>query len=100
MVRIVTQIRLKEGSQHEWDAAMRERMAAAVKHPGWIGGQLLQGDTAGDRRINVGTLKSRADWQAWHQDPKFTKTRAALEGLAAEPEQHTWCRVVVDARGK
>jgi len=100
MVSIVTQIRLKEGSQHEWDTAMRERMAAAAKHPGWIGGQLLQGDTAGDRRIIVGTWKSRADWQAWHQDPKFTRTRAALEGLAAEPEQHTWCRVIVDARGK
>ena len=80
MVSIVTQIRLKEGSQHEWDTAMRERMAATAKHPGWIGGQ--------------------ADWQAWHQDPKFTKTRAALEGLAAEPEQHTWCRVIVDVRGK
>ena len=38
MVTIVTRISLKEGSEPEWDAAMRERFDAARTQPGWVGG--------------------------------------------------------------
>lgn len=38
---IVNLITLKEGSEPEWDAAMRERLDAARHQHGWIGGQLL-----------------------------------------------------------
>src|SRR5262245_10764354 len=42
MVTIVTEIRVKKGSEPQWDELMRERMATARKHSGWIGGQLLR----------------------------------------------------------
>jgi len=42
MVTVVTHVPLKEGTEHEWDALMAERMAAAKKQPGWVGGQLLR----------------------------------------------------------
>jgi len=38
MMTIVTHIQLKEGTEHEWDAVMRKRLAAAKKQPGWVGG--------------------------------------------------------------
>jgi len=41
MMTIVTHIQLKEGGDHEWDAVMRQRLVAAKKQPGWVGGQLL-----------------------------------------------------------
>jgi heme-degrading monooxygenase HmoA len=98
MVSIVTNVRLKEGSEQDWDAAMRERMTAAAKRPGWVGGQLLQSDDPSADRVIVGTWRSRADWERWHDDPEFTKTRAQIDDLIAEPEQHAWYQVVVDAR--
>ena len=42
MVTIVTEVEVKQGSEPQWDDLMRERMAAARKHSGWVGGQLLQ----------------------------------------------------------
>ena len=98
MVSIVTSVRLKEGSEPEWDEAMRERMAAAGRQPGWIGGQLLQPEDSTPARIIVGTWQSRDDWARWHDDPRFTRTREELDGLSAGPEEHTWCRVALDVR--
>ena len=98
MVSIVTSVRLKEGSEREWDDAMRERMAAAGRQPGWIGGQLLQPEDSNPTRIIVGTWQSRDDWARWHADPQFTRTREELDGLTAAPEEHRWCRVAIDAR--
>ena len=98
MVSIVTNVRLREGRERDWDTAMRERMAAVAKQPGWIGGQLLESDGGSAHRTIVGTWQTRADWQRWHEDPSFTKTRAELDDLTAAPEEHTWYRVLVDAR--
>ena len=63
MVSIMTSVRLKEGSEREWDDAMRDRMIAAGRQPGWIGGQLLQPADPGPTRVIVGTWRSRDDWR-------------------------------------
>src|SRR5215470_2045450 len=54
MMTIVTTVRLKEGAQQEWDTVMRERLAAARKQAGWVGGQLLRPENQNDTRIIVG----------------------------------------------
>ena len=41
MMTIVTHVRVKEGAEPEWDAAMRERLEAARERPGWVAAQLL-----------------------------------------------------------
>jgi heme-degrading monooxygenase HmoA len=98
MMTIVTHVKLKEGSEPEWDAAMRERLAAAMDKPGWIGGQLMMPLDHLDRRVIVGTWETRADWEAWHQDPAFEQTRTRMEGLEeGEPEQW-WHEVLIDVR--
>jgi heme-degrading monooxygenase HmoA len=98
MMTIVTHVHLKERTGPDWDAVMRKRLAAAMKRPGWIGGQLLRPADKPDRRVIVGTWKSRADWEAWHHDPQFTETRQRLDGLESAPAEHWWHDVLLDVR--
>ena len=98
MMTIVTHVHVKEGAGSTWDTAMRARLSAAKKQPGWVGGQLLQPSDKADRRVIVGTWKSRAAWEGWHQDPKFAETRRQLDGLENGPAEHWWHEVVLDVR--
>jgi heme-degrading monooxygenase HmoA len=98
MMTIVTHIHLKEGAGPSWDGAMRTRLAAAKKRPGWIGGQLLRLSAKPDRRVIVGTWRAQADWEAWHHDPQFARTRQQLDELESAPAEHWWHEVVLDVR--
>jgi heme-degrading monooxygenase HmoA len=60
MMTIVTHVHLKEeAAGREWDTAMRMRLSAAKKRPGWVGGQLLRQSDKPDRRVIVGTWRTR-----------------------------------------
>jgi heme-degrading monooxygenase HmoA len=48
--------------------------------------------------VIVGTWRTRADWEAWHQDPQFAETRRRLDGLENGPAEHWWHEVVLDVR--
>ena len=98
MMTIVTHVTLRVGSEPEWDAAMRDRLAAAADKPGWVGGQLLMPLDRLNRRVIVGTWQTRADWEAWHQDPAFAETRQRLEGLEQGPAENWWHEVLEDVR--
>lgn len=98
MMTIVTHVTLKEGTEPQWDAAMRERMAAARDQAGWIGGQLMLPLERLNKRVIVGTWQTRAAWEAWHNDPAFRETRTRLEGLEAAPPEHWWHEVIEDIR--
>jgi heme-degrading monooxygenase HmoA len=98
MMTIVTQVELKDGAEREWDAIMAARMTEAKKRSGWIGGQLLSSEEDPKKRVIVGTWKSRADWEEWHQDPLFAETRRQLDALVNGTEQHGWYDVMLDVR--
>jgi heme-degrading monooxygenase HmoA len=98
MMTIVTHVVLKEGSEPEWDAAMRARLAAVKGRPGWIYTQLLIPSDALNKRVLIGTWRTRADWEAWHKDPAFAQTRTRLDGLEAAPRQEWWYEVMLDVR--
>lgn len=98
MMTIVTHVHLREGAGRDWDAAMRTRLSAARKRPGWVGGQLLRPADKPDRRVIVGTWRTRANWEAWHHDPQFTETRQRLDRLESTPAEHWWHDVVLDVR--
>ena len=95
---IVTHVTLREDAGPEWDATVRDRMAAATDQPGWVGGQLLIPLDALNQRIIVGTWETRADWESWHDDPDFAATRLQLDDLEAAPGEHRWHEVIEDAR--
>jgi heme-degrading monooxygenase HmoA len=75
MMTIVTQVELKDSAEREWDAEENPK-----------------------KRVIVGTWKSRADWEEWHQDPLFAETRRQLDALVNGTEQHGWYDVLLDVR--
>ena len=90
MMTVVTYVTLQQGTEPEWDAAMRERLDVARSRPGWVRGQVLIPLGELDRRVIVGTWRTRADWEAWHEDPNFAETRRRIEGLEAAPNETAW----------
>ena len=91
MMTIVTRVKLREGCEPRWDAAMRERLEAARNQAGWIAGQVAIPVDALDERVII-------DWEAWHADPKFRETRKEMEGLETRPAEEWWHEVVTDLR--
>jgi heme-degrading monooxygenase HmoA len=98
MKTIVTYVHLRAGAGRGWDAVMRGRLSAARKRPGWVGGQLLRPAANEDKRVIVGTWRTRAGWEGWHHGPQFAETRQRLEGLESAPAEHWWHDVVLDVR--
>jgi len=98
MMTIVTHVTLKQGAEPEWDSAMRERLAAAAGRQGWVGGQLLMPLDRLNKRMIVGTWQTRADWEAWHQDPAFAATRQRMDGLEEGEAENWWHEVLEDVR--
>jgi heme-degrading monooxygenase HmoA len=98
MMTIVTRVTLKEGSEPAWDAAMRERMESAKTQRGWVGGQLVIPLDGLNSRVIIGTWETRADWEAWHADPKFHETRKQLQGLESAASEEWWHEVIADVR--
>jgi heme-degrading monooxygenase HmoA len=98
MMTIITHVALKEGSESEWDAIIRERLDAARGRPGWLGGQLLIPLDALNERVIVGTWETRADWEAWHEDEAFSEPRQRLDKLQIEKRASSWHEVLIDLR--
>ncbi len=98
MMTVITRVKLQAGSEPEWDKAMCERLDAAHGQTGWIGGQLLIPIEGANRRAIVGTWESRADWEAWHDDPAFKETRERMEGLQEGSDEMEWLEVVGEGR--
>jgi heme-degrading monooxygenase HmoA len=98
MMTVITEVSLSEGTEPEWDEAMRERLEAAKTRPGWIRGQLVIPLDGMNRRLIIGTWETRADWEAWHEDPAFQETRERLTGLELPSGSTTWYEVIADVQ--
>ena len=94
MITVITYTTLKEGSEPEWDAAMGERLENARRRPGWVRGQILMPLETLHQRVIVGTWRTRADWEAWHEDPAFAAMRQRLDEVQAETSEPSWYEVV------
>jgi heme-degrading monooxygenase HmoA len=99
MLTVITRLTLKDGAEQEWDRTMSDRMRAAERQEGWIGGQLLKPLDEPATRVIVGTWESRTHWEDWHNEDAFRATRERLEGLQAGPADVTWHEAVLDRRG-
>jgi heme-degrading monooxygenase HmoA len=100
MVTVVTRVNIREGSEPEWDAVMRDRMGNARARAGWIRGQILMPLDSLNQRVIIGTWETRADWEAWHADESFVETRRGLEGMQAQPDETWWHEVLLDLDGE
>jgi heme-degrading monooxygenase HmoA len=97
MEMVITRIAVNPGAEAEWEAVMRDRMAAAEAAEGWIAGYVVAPDDDGSARVIVGLWRSRADWEAWHDDDAFADTGKRLDGLERDPGAATWHGVVFSA---
>jgi heme-degrading monooxygenase HmoA len=95
MMTIVTHVRVKEGHEPAWDAAMRERIEAAREQPGFVAVQLCIPAEAMNERVIIGTWETRADWEAWHGSEAFARTREQLEEPDAKRRREWWHEVVL-----
>lgn len=97
MMTIVTHIKLEAGNEPSWDAAFRERVAAAKEQPGWVAVQLCIPIDALNERIVIGTWETRADWEAWHATTVFQQTRERMEEVQTQEHREWWHEVVLEA---
>ncbi len=98
MMTVITRVVLTEGDEPEWDAAMRERMAAAEDCTGWVAGQVLMPAESLNERVIIGVWQTRANWEAWHGDEAFVRTRERLDRLQSGIADMRWHEVLHDAR--
>jgi heme-degrading monooxygenase HmoA len=98
MMTVVTTMKLTPDASGEWDSLIRDRFRSAHNREGWVSGELLSPVDSPDTRVIVGTWRSRADWEAWHEDPAFRATRVRLDELQSEDHLTIWYEVIEDAR--
>ena len=94
MEAVITRVILNSGAESEWQAIMRDRMAAAESSPGWIGGSILTPEEDRDARVILGLWDTRAAWEEWHQDPTFRDTAERLKGLERDAGVGSWHEVL------
>jgi heme-degrading monooxygenase HmoA len=94
MEAVITRVVLNEGAESEWEATMRDRMAAAESSDGWIGGSILAPEAGDNARIIFGLWESRSQWESWHGDPAFHETAERLKGLETDAGTASWHDVV------
>jgi heme-degrading monooxygenase HmoA len=98
MVTVVTQVRIKDGREGEWDDVFAKRVQAAREQHGFEFVQLCRPDGAAGERVIVGTWQTHDDWKSWHDDPAFLETREELEEIDQESNRSQWYEVVVEER--
>jgi heme-degrading monooxygenase HmoA len=95
MMTVVTHIKIAEGHEPEWDAAMRERVDAAKQRPGFISVQLCTPVDGLNERVVIGTWQTRADWEAWHEDRIFAETRERMDRCEVQRKGEWWHEVLL-----
>jgi heme-degrading monooxygenase HmoA len=95
MMTVVTHTEIAEGEEPDWDAAMRERVAAARQQPGFVSVQLCIPVDALNERVVIGTWQTRADWEAWHESGVFAETRERMDRCEVRRKGEWWHEVLL-----
>jgi heme-degrading monooxygenase HmoA len=96
MMTIVTHVTIEPGKEPGWDAAFRERVAAAKQQPGWVSVQLCMPAQALNKRVVIGTWETRAAWETWHATEAFQTTREQMEGVESAARAEWWHEVTLE----
>lgn len=97
MMTVITEITLQEGQEPAWDEAFHERFRDAPNQPGWIDVELLIPADELNKRVVVGTWRSMADWEAWHETEVFKRTRERMDAVQGTSGPERWFEVVYRA---
>ncbi|GBD16304.1 hypothetical protein HRbin26_01199 [bacterium HR26] len=94
MMTVITEVTIEPGQEPQWDRAFQERIDDVRNQPGWIEVQLLIPVDAPNKRVVVGTWRSRADWEAWHETEVFKKTKEIMDAVEQQKGEDRWFEVV------
>ena len=94
MEAVITRVVVDDGAESEWEAVMRDRMAAAESSSGWIGSAIFMPEGEADARLIVGLWETRDAWRRWHEDSAFRDTGERLSGLESYAGTPAWHAVV------
>jgi heme-degrading monooxygenase HmoA len=95
MITVITETKLKPGQEAEWDRAFQARIAEVSKQPGWLGVDLLTPTDDQSKRVVVGTWRSQADWDRWHETEAFMQARPLLAAATKDDGKPQWFNVDV-----
>src|SRR3954453_15705928 len=90
MESVITRVVVNAGSEPEWEAVMRDRMAAAESSSGWIGRRIFPPEGGAKPRLIVGLWETRDAWKRWHEDSAFHDTAERLKGLESYAGTPAW----------
>ena len=93
MLTVITETRVKQGQEAEWDRAYHERAQDARNQDGWVDLHLLIPEDDSQTRVVVGTWRDRAAWEAWHGTETFERTRERLNAATESHGSEQWYRV-------
>ncbi len=94
MMTVITETTVQPGHEAQWDDAFRRRVEAARRQPGWVDVQVLTPAGEPNKRVVVGTWRSREDWERWHQQEAFRQTREPMNQVTMSDGQPHWHQVV------
>lgn len=97
MLTVITNVKLAEGIEAEWDELMQRRLAGARSAQGWVSGKILKRLDEPGGRVILGVWESRDAWAAWHDTPEFRATRERLAGLGADAGREEWHEAIAEA---
>ena len=100
MKTVITETTVKSGQEQAWDAVYHDRLAHAKQQPGFVGMELLIPEGEPDKRLVVGTWRSKDDWSNWHQTPGFQQTRDRMNAATQNDGTPRWFDVDTETFGR
>ncbi len=92
MIRIIIERILAEGLEAHYEEAARAALMTTMAQPGFISGESLQDLGQPNRRIVLGTWRSRREWEAWFRSSERRDCMARIRPMLVTDERVTLLR--------
>lgn len=88
-VKVVIERQVKKGKEKELNELLKELRIRAIKQPGYISGETLQGLEDISHHLVISTWASDKHWKAWENNPERREMLARIEPLLTAPPRTT-----------
>lgn len=92
MIRVIIERILAEGLESHYEEAAREALIRTMAQPGFLSGESLCDVARPNRRIVLGSWRSRQDWEAWYHSDERRDCIARIRPMLVTEERITLLR--------
>ncbi len=92
MIRIIIERILADGLESHYEEAARAALIQTMSQPGFISGESLCDIDRPNRRIVLGTWRSRREWDAWFSSTERRDCMARIRPMLETDERITLLR--------